>query len=155
MGIAPEKAIKLTVNDKLRNWFKGDTDRNLLVYEEILAGIGTGLVQVFVTNPYELLKIRIQIQAAEGATKKSIGTILKETGVRGLYTGLPATLLRDLPFNAVYFSSYAFFKTSLKDHQGNLSPQGLILAGLGAGMMAATIDTPADTCVNSYKIILH
>ena len=92
IGISPEKALKLTVNDKLRNYLRGDSDRTLTVVEEILAGMGTGIFQVTVTNPYELLKIRVQVQAAEGAQRKSLGTVIRETGFRGLYTGLAATM---------------------------------------------------------------
>ncbi len=57
IGIAPEKALKLTVNDRLRRWIRGsDQSRDLLLWEEIAAGCGTGLVQVFVSNPIEVVK---------------------------------------------------------------------------------------------------
>ena len=83
------------------------------------------------TNPYEIVKIRMQLQTADGPKKSGIA-IIKELGLRylyiyffflppilrGLYTGLPATLLRDVPFNAIYFSSYAAFKKMLKDEHG-------------------------------------
>ncbi len=69
------------------------------------------------TNPYELLKIRMQIQAATG-TRKSLAQVARETGLRGLYTGLPATLLRDIPFNMLYFSTYAALKKALRDETG-------------------------------------
>ena len=37
--------FRLTVNDKLRNYFRGDSDRVLTLGEEILAGMGTGVFQ--------------------------------------------------------------------------------------------------------------
>lgn len=106
IGIAPEKALKLTVNDRLRRWIRGsDQSRDLLLWEEIAAGCGTGLVQVFVSNPIEVVKwdknekkrkknyvlkiifsktrIRMQIQAQTGV-HKSMVQIVKEAGFRGL-----------------------------------------------------------------------
>jgi solute carrier family 25 aspartate/glutamate transporter 12/13 len=48
IGIAPEKALKLTVNDRLRRFLRGeDQSRDLKLWEEIAAGCGTGCVQVF------------------------------------------------------------------------------------------------------------
>jgi hypothetical protein len=67
-----------------------------------------------------------------------------------MYVGLPATLLRDIPFNMLYFSSYAAFKKALRDETGNVSPLNVFIAGLGAGAMAAALDTPADTIKVSY-----
>jgi hypothetical protein len=47
IGIAPEKALKLTVNDRLRRFLRGeDQSRDLKLWEEIAAGCGTGCVQV-------------------------------------------------------------------------------------------------------------
>lgn len=147
IGVTPEKALKLTVNDRLRRLLRGeDESRELRVYEEMLAGCGTGMFQVFVTNPVELVKIRLQMQgAAGGAERKSMAQVIREAGVRGLYTGLPATMLRDIPFNIIYFSSYAFFKKSLRDERGTLGKPQLFACGFGAGALAAALDTPADT----------
>ncbi len=71
--------------------------------------------------------------------------MLKSVGLRGLYVGLPAILLRDVPFNIFYFSSYAFFKTSLRDETGFNSGTSVFVSGLAAGAIAAALDTPADT----------
>ncbi len=71
--------------------------------------------------------------------------MIREAGFRGLYVGLPAILLRDIPFNMLYFSSYAAFKKALRDETGAVSPLSVFVAGLGAGALAAALDTPADT----------
>ena len=114
IGITPEKAVKLTVNDYLRKRMvkkheneTGKTNVQLSNKEEMLAGIGTGFVQVFVTNPIEVIKIRLQMQSN---SIKSPFLVIKELGPFGLYKGFHATILRDVPFNAFYFSSYQAFK---------------------------------------------
>jgi hypothetical protein len=89
---------------------------------------------VFISNPIEVWKIRMQMQASTGVRKR-LAKVISEAGFRGMYVGLPATLLRDIPFNMLYFSSYAAFKKSLRDETGNVSPINVFLAGLGAGAM--------------------
>jgi hypothetical protein len=86
---APEKAIKLTVNDFLRSMFQkegGEVQFPL----EVLAGGCAGASQVIFTNPIEIVKIRLQIQGEAvkfGAEPKGTVTILKELGFFGLYKG--------------------------------------------------------------------
>ena len=63
VGVAPEKAIKLSVNDLLRGWFgKEDSEGNqqLALPLEIIAGGSAGASQVMFTNPLEIVKIRLQ-----------------------------------------------------------------------------------------------
>ena len=117
VGVAPEKAIKLSVNDLLRGWFgKEDTEGNqqLALPLEIIAGGSAGASQVMFTNPLEIVKIRLQTIGEqvrlEGATPKGAVTIVKELGFLGLYKGASACLLRDVPFSAIYFPAYASAK---------------------------------------------
>ncbi|KAI5796758.1 mitochondrial carrier domain-containing protein [Pyronema domesticum] len=60
VGVAPEKAIKLTVNDFVRTKL---TDKNgkISLSFEILARGTTGAYQVVFTNPLEIVKIRLQV----------------------------------------------------------------------------------------------
>lgn len=59
VGVAPEKAIKLTTNDFVRDRFT--TDGVIPVWAEILAGGCGGASQVIFTNPLEIVKIRLQV----------------------------------------------------------------------------------------------
>ena len=52
--------------------------------------------------------------------------------------GVGACLLRDIPFNALYFSSYAGFKDLLKPEEGPISPDRLLLAGACACLYPQT-----------------
>ncbi|GAX80275.1 hypothetical protein CEUSTIGMA_g7713.t1 [Chlamydomonas eustigma] len=148
VGIMPENALKLTFYNTLRTSIRhrlrismGDHETLQVSYaQEALAGMGTASVQVLVTNPYELIKVRQQT-----AVGKSITDTIREIGLGGLSQGMAACLLRDIPFNALYFSSYAYFRDCLKSKDGApLNPQSLLVAGLGAGLLAGAITTPAD-----------
>lgn len=60
MGVAPEKAIKLTMNDLIRSIFKDKQNGSIPLPAEILAGCTAGGSQVIFTNPLEIVKIRLQ-----------------------------------------------------------------------------------------------
>lgn len=59
IGVAPEKAIKLTMNDLIRD--KLSVDGRINLTSEILAGSCAGASQVVFTNPLEIVKIRLQV----------------------------------------------------------------------------------------------
>eukprot|EP01100_Stratorugosa_tubuloviscum_P000785 TRINITY_DN1179_c0_g2_i1.p1 TRINITY_DN1179_c0_g2~~TRINITY_DN1179_c0_g2_i1.p1 ORF type:complete len:288 (-),score=121.96 TRINITY_DN1179_c0_g2_i1:181-1044(-) len=142
IGIAPEKAIKLTVNDTLRLIFANKQNGKLHLWQEALAGAIAGTSQVVITGPYELVKVRLQTEG--GHHSKGIISIVRELGFRGMFTGSGATLLRDVPFSAIYFSLYSRTKLALKDKDGNLPLPRLFAAGISAGATAAYLATPAD-----------
>ncbi|NXI58422.1 GHC1 protein, partial [Chloroceryle aenea] len=133
--VTPEKAIKLAANDFFRHHLSKD-GKKLTLLREMLAGCGAGTCQVIVTTPMEMLKIQLQdagriaaqkkLMAAQaqlspspgaGAAEPAVETrttatqitreLLRSKGIAGLYKGLGATLLRDVPFSIVYFPLFA------------------------------------------------
>lgn len=59
VGVAPEKAIKLTTNDFVRDRFT--VNGHIPLWAEIFAGGCGGGSQVIFTNPLEIVKIRLQV----------------------------------------------------------------------------------------------
>lgn len=153
MGVSPEKAIKLTVNDLVRDKLM-DKNGNLPMWAEVLAGGCAGGCQVVFTNPLEIVKIRLQV-AGEIATghKVRAWSVVKDLGLLGLYKGAKACLLRDIPFSAIYFPSYAHVKASLADENGYNHPLTLLLAGCIAGVPAASLVTPADVIKTRLQVV--
>eukprot|EP01114_Cavostelium_apophysatum_P022698 TRINITY_DN8300_c0_g1_i1.p1 TRINITY_DN8300_c0_g1~~TRINITY_DN8300_c0_g1_i1.p1 ORF type:complete len:301 (+),score=60.32 TRINITY_DN8300_c0_g1_i1:143-1045(+) len=146
IGITPEKAIKLTVNDFLRYTFTNKETGEIKVYHEAIAGSAAGFSQVVVTNPYELVKVRLQ------TSKQSATSVLKELGLRGLLTGAPATLLRDVPFSALYFTMYGNLKKHYRDENGHIPFLTLFGCSGFAGMIAAGAVTPADVIKTRIQV---
>jgi len=62
VGIFPEKAIKLGVNDFLRLKLRDDRGEVSLA-RGALAGAVAGFTQCVATNPMEIVKIRLQVRA--------------------------------------------------------------------------------------------
>ncbi|XP_078040864.1 calcium-binding mitochondrial carrier protein Aralar1 isoform X3 [Augochlora pura] len=153
MGVAPEKAIKLTVNDFVRDKFM-DKNGNLPLYGEILSGACAGGSQVIFTNPLEIVKIRLQVAGEiAGGSKVRAWSVVKELGLFGLYKGSRACFLRDIPFSAIYFPMYAHTKTKLADEGGYNTPLSLLFAGALAGVPAAALVTPADVIKTRLQVV--
>uniref|UniRef100_A0A8D1RII8 Solute carrier family 25 member 13 n=1 Tax=Sus scrofa TaxID=9823 RepID=A0A8D1RII8_PIG len=152
LGVAPEKAIKLTVNDFVRDKFMRK-DGSVPLAAEILAGGCAGGSQVIFTNPLEIVKIRLQV-AGEITTGPRVSalSVLRDLGFFGIYKGAKACFLRDIPFSAIYFPCYAHVKASLASEDGQISPGSLLLAGAIAGMPAASLVTPADVIKTRLQV---
>jgi solute carrier family 25 aspartate/glutamate transporter 12/13 len=139
--IAPEKAIKLGVNDYLRDLFC-DYDRTReTIAQQVSAGALTGIVQVVATNPMEVLKIRLQTSETAGSSPLAV---VRELGVRGMYNGTAVTLMRDVPYNVIFFMTYIQLKRALTSSDGNVARDRIFGSGVAAGVVAAWAGTPMD-----------
>ncbi|XP_015145251.1 calcium-binding mitochondrial carrier protein Aralar1 isoform X2 [Gallus gallus] len=152
IGVAPEKAIKLTVNDFVRDKFT-KKDGSIPLPAEILAGGCAGASQVIFTNPLEIVKIRLQV-AGEITTGPRVSalSVMKDLGLLGLYKGAKACFLRDIPFSAIYFPVYAHSKLMLADENGHVGGLNLLAAGAIAGVPAASLVTPADVIKTRLQV---
>uniref|UniRef100_A0AAX7VQN6 Mitochondrial glutamate carrier 1 n=1 Tax=Astatotilapia calliptera TaxID=8154 RepID=A0AAX7VQN6_ASTCA len=161
--VTPEKAIKLAANDFFRHHFS--KDGKITLFKEMLAGCGAGTCQVIVTTPMEMLKIQLQDAGRIAAQRKlmpetvAAGTVetksptamqitrqlLREKGIAGLYKGLGATLLRDVPFSIIYFPLFANLNNFGKRGAEGPAPFYVsFISGCVAGSTAAVAVNPVD-----------
>ncbi|KAJ7459174.1 mitochondrial carrier domain-containing protein [Mycena galericulata] len=159
IGVAPEKAIKLTVNDLIRGRATDPETGRIKLTWELVAGGTAGGCQVVFTNPLEIVKIRLQVQGeaakAEGFAPKGAVHIIRQLGVLGLYKGASACLLRDIPFSAIYFPTYGHLKKDVfhEGYNGKQLSFVELLASAGiAGMPAAYLTTPADVVKTRLQV---
>lgn len=159
VGVAPEKAIKLTVNDLVRGWLTDKSSGKIWWGHEVLAGGSAGACQVVFTNPLEIVKIRLQVQgevakSVDGAPKRSAMWIVRNLGLVGLYKGASACLLRDVPFSAIYFPTYSHLKRDFfgESPTKKLGVLQLLTAGAIAGMPAAYLTTPCDVIKTRLQV---
>lgn len=154
VGVCPEKAIKLTMNDLIRDKFLNFNGNNTIKpWQEILAGGCAGASQVMFTNPLEIVKIRLQVagEIATGPKTRALD-VIRDLGLKGLYRGSKACFLRDIPFSAIYFPVYAHFKSTLADENGRNGPGSLLAAAMIAGVPAAYLVTPADVIKTRLQV---
>uniref|UniRef100_A0A8C1UCU1 Solute carrier family 25 member 13 n=1 Tax=Cyprinus carpio TaxID=7962 RepID=A0A8C1UCU1_CYPCA len=158
---AAESAYRFTLGsvaggESVNDFVRGKTmkkDGSIPIPAEILAGGCAGGSQVIFTNPLEIVKIRLQV-AGEITTGPRVSalSVIRDLGFFGLYKGAKACFLRDIPFSAIYFPCYAHTKAALTDNDGRVGPGRLLLAGVLAGMPAASLVTPADVIKTRLQV---
>ncbi|KAI8868768.1 mitochondrial carrier [Ramicandelaber brevisporus] len=151
-----------------------DIKKSLSFAEIALAGALSEIPAVGLLGPAERIKIIMQ---THGVVPPTISTgiaststavpgpitilraIYKEGGLRSVFRGTMATMLRDFPGGAVYFATYETVKKILIPHDNSSSGGGhghstgaaagsagaILLAGGIAGVVDWTITLPIDT----------
>ncbi|XP_063603528.1 mitochondrial carnitine/acylcarnitine carrier protein-like [Penaeus indicus] len=117
-------------------------DEKLTAVQLFNAGMLSGVFTTAIMTPGERIKCLLQVQAAGTGPKLYKGpldvvkVLYKEGGIRSIYKGTCATLLRDVPASGMYFMTYEWLKNMLSPpgKEGELSPVRTLVAGGMAGM---------------------
>ena len=119
-----------------------------------VAGGLSALPATVLMAPTERIKCLLQIQQASSGPPKykgmldCAGQILKQGGVKSLFKGFLATLLRDGPGSVAWFGVYELTKRELMRVQGaeagSLSPLAVMAAGGFAGVACWSVAIPPD-----------
>jgi len=153
IGVTPEKAIKLAANEFFRELFERE-DGSIALHHEMISGAAAGFCQVIATNPMEITKIRLQMQATlPPAQRQSLIQVVQSLGLRGMYQGTQATLVRDVPFSLLFFPGYANLKAALADSKGKNGIVSQLAAGGVAGAIAAGMVTPSDVIKTRLQLV--
>ncbi|KAF4596183.1 hypothetical protein EYR38_007558 [Pleurotus pulmonarius] len=110
-----------------------------------VAAAGAGAITSFVLTPIELVKCKMQVQmlvnppsataSGHGRAKGPISVLLsviRTTGLRGLWLGQTGTLIRETGGTAAWFSTKEFVATYLVNKRMQRDPGSVTYAG-GAG----------------------
>jgi len=148
-------------------------------YIPTVAGSIARLLSSFATAPLELIRTRqasyfggsaVEVAAHPGVIEE-FRFLIRSNGVSSLYAGLGATLWRDVPFAAVYWSCLEQFKHALS-HSDNLGVLGAkyyheqalktppsidflhaFVSGAGAGAVAGMLTTPFDVVKTRRQMV--
>jgi len=156
-GIVPIFAICFwgyEVGRRLASRLAGQHPGAPLTYSQILfAGGFSALPTTLVMAPGERIKILLQIQGQGGSSVQYNGfldvvkKLFQQGGIRSIFKGTFATLLRDVPASAAYFGAYEWFKKALTPKGSTpdkLNPGSILFAGGMAGIANWLVAIPAD-----------
>jgi solute carrier family 25 (mitochondrial carnitine/acylcarnitine transporter), member 20/29 len=113
--------------------------------------------------PSERIKCLLQIQQVGADKPKYSGMmdcatqLYKQGGIRSVFKGTGATLLRDIPGSIAWFGVYELSKRELMALQGidpatgTLSPLAVLTAGGMGGMACWTVSIPADVLKSRFQ----
>ncbi|XP_035709306.1 calcium-binding mitochondrial carrier protein Aralar1 isoform X2 [Folsomia candida] len=159
-GLAPHvigsslgKAFKLSMNDWIRDHFMNRKGQ-VPFPAEVFAGACAGLCSAIVVNPLEIIKIRMQdVGQLFPHSKFSMLKLIRRLGFKGMYQGMTACMMRDVPFSAIFFPGYAHMKLYLQDEDGYNSPFSLLVAGATATIPAVPISMPFDVIKTRLQVV--
>ncbi|KAJ3994225.1 mitochondrial carrier [Lentinula boryana] len=117
------------------------------VYPFWLGGVAASMA-ASCTHPLDLTKVRMQtIKAGPGIKPPSMFFVLRKSivqqGLRGIYTGLTASLLRQMSYSLVRIGAYEEMKRWLSQN-GKPSSMQLLAAACLAGGLGGIAGNPAD-----------
>ncbi|ORX95567.1 mitochondrial carrier [Basidiobolus meristosporus CBS 931.73] len=116
-----------------------------------VAGAFSAIPTTVLLGPAERVKVMLQVQGLNG--EKSLGTteivrkIYREGGIRSVFRGTWATLIRDAPGSAVYFGVYEYLKrvATPTEPGKEVSALSILTAGGVAGIASWLFMIPIDT----------
>ena len=149
MGMALENAMAFGVNEALKRAFpdpnKADPNQRPDLSRPFLMGAITGCCSALVLLPSEVVKAKTQVQVGDHSSNEIFRKMMKKQGIRSMFTGFEAQLMRDGPFYAFFFGSYDLlcylFRTNVPSMPNELN---YFLSGGFAGMLGWAAAMPFD-----------
>jgi len=138
-----ENSVGITVNRELSRQLKAangwDLDCRVSPLAEVGLGAVTGVFTSLAICPAEVLKVRQQA-VADQSTSTIARDLLRSRGISAMFQGLGSLILRDVPFNALFYGSYESLCTLAMKSAGLRSKDELgSLQVFAAGGMAGAI----------------
>lgn len=126
-----------------------------LLVASLVSGAGARSISATLVTPLELLRTRLQASHGRSSFPSVIQPLYREVqqhGIHVLWRGLSATLWRDVPFSAIYFTGYEGGKVLLTGRGFGESPSSTFwhefgvsfTVGATSGCIAAVVTHPFD-----------
>jgi len=112
------------------------------VLAPLLAGSGARVLAATVVAPLELLRTKAQAEVNPPSMLRMAARELQAAGPLSFWRGLSPTLLRDVPFSAIYWVTVESTRKRLNRPDAPVSTSAL--AGALGGLIAATLTHPFD-----------
>eukprot|EP01097_Dermamoeba_algensis_P006203 TRINITY_DN3890_c0_g1_i1.p1 TRINITY_DN3890_c0_g1~~TRINITY_DN3890_c0_g1_i1.p1 ORF type:complete len:304 (-),score=75.60 TRINITY_DN3890_c0_g1_i1:127-1038(-) len=145
------------IGERIARWAAGTAPNQQLSMTQVMfAGGFSAIPTTAIMAPGERIKVVLQIQGQNpGETPKFKGPIdvikhlYKEGGIRSIFRGTNATLLRDVPGSVAWFGVYEY----LKRQSGTTTPNPFytLFAGGMAGIANWLIAIPADVIKSRFQ----
>lgn len=146
----PSTVLYFTSYDVLIDYFKQGKCGVLDSLQPMVAGSVARSLAATLVCPLELIRTRMQSSVNHRGTIKMIREAVKHEGICSLWRGLSATLYRDVPFSAIYWTLLESFKVYHREKYS--STQATFLSGAYAGAIAATCTHPFDVLKTKLQV---
>jgi len=150
----PTTMIYFTTYEQLksvihRQVFRGNENQPTPAWISLTSGGLARIWAVTFVNPLELVRTKMQSQKmAFYQVRSCLTDLIKTRGITGLWSGYTATLLRDVPFSALYWPLLELTKAQFEQDTFAVN----FISGAVAGTVASTITLPFDVVKTIQQI---
>ncbi|KAH9492040.1 hypothetical protein Btru_029350 [Bulinus truncatus] len=140
-------------------------NEELTYFQLFKAGMLAGVFTTVIMAPGERIKCLLQIQQEANVNDRKYKgpvdcakKIYREGGIRSVYRGSVATLLRDVPATGMYFTSYEWLQrvlTPAGHDRSEMSVWRTLFAGGMAGIFNWSVAIPADVLKSRLQTAPH
>lgn len=95
------------------------SNQQRLLQDEFWPAVASGVSQVIVKNPLEVVKIRMQTRSPAQHPMR-MSSMLRTMKLRELYTASLPSVIRDVQFLVVFFTTFAVLKNYFADDKGSV-----------------------------------
>ncbi|KAL7634914.1 UNVERIFIED_CONTAM: hypothetical protein RMT77_015295 [Armadillidium vulgare] len=142
----PKRALKFMTFELYKQLFGTLTPTTYF-----MAGLGAGVTESFLCNPFEVVKVAQQANKSQHTVAPSSWEVTKQIvradglGLRGLNKGLTATIGRNGTFNMVYFGIFHTVNSKIVQPKDKLQQNfQKFLIGVVGGVVGSTLNIPFD-----------
>lgn len=147
----PLTVIYFTSYEQLRLLIRDHHGGVQPVWGPLVAGAVARTWSVSVVSPLELVRTKMQSRRLSYLEiREALKTLYQNRGVLGFWRGLGSTLLRDVPFSALYWLNYEALKSKFGPTTPSVSFS--FFAGAVSGSIAAIVTNPFDVVKTHQQI---
>jgi len=103
------------------------------IEDAFIGGALVGVTATLLETPVDLLKCKLQASNEFPGVIAAARVLYSRFGIAGLWQGMPATLMRNVPCFSMYFGFNAWGKETFRQRDGSISKFHQFLAGAAAG----------------------
>lgn len=154
--------LYFVVLNKLRQAFDADGNENLSTLQAVVSGAASRTTAAMALCPVTVVKTRMEYAGISGVTYSNTASALvhiaRTERLKGLFSGLGSTIMRDAPFSGLYLLMYTRLKKAVEESQvlpPNTPPYVLnLLCGAFAGGVATLATHPPDVVRARHQLKL-
>jgi len=148
LKIGPEMALRLTVNDEIKQMVSrqcGNGDDGITPFQRMLIGGASGAVGQLFIYPMEVVRTRLAV-CPEGTYKgtfEALGRIYQQEGLKALYRGLIPSVIGIIPYAGVDIAVFETLKGILVDkYDGDVPAHATLISGAVSASFAQFVSYP-------------
>ena len=145
LSSAPGKAFDFFAYSTYKNLLTRGEPREPTNVERLLAGSLAGMTSDTLLYPLEVISTRLSINTKAYANSlAAAAAVVRQTGLRGLYSGWGSAMLGTIPYTGLSFGTYdilsSAYKRATKQESAGALPT--LLCGVTSGFIASTASYP-------------